>query len=513
MFAPARYPGLVGVELELIPVTDTPLPRPVAPEWLAAGFDAGFVRAAAPSFEPGGQLELSLPPRPTVEDLAADVAVLSRRAAAIAAARGIRLEAVGLNPYHSCADVPLRRPEPRYLAMQRAFDEVGADGRRMMRLTASLQIAVGLLPGRAGHEQWLVANLAGPPLAAAFANSAVAAGRAAGIPGARTRIWQNADLRRTGYDGRHLDRTDPVGAYAAFAAAAPRLPIREAEQPAYHLSTLFPPVRPRGGYLEVRYLDAQPLWRIPEAVGVVASLLYDDRARHDALDLLLPRAQDQHRAWGAALTALAAGSLTGTLARAARGMPGPQALPLAAAIMACGLAATAVAPGLPAALAGLATVGIGWSCFLGTTIAMLQSADPRMLGRVMSLFAVVLLGGASAGAPVASFLAASLGPRTPFFAGTAAAIAALAVAVGATRTGTQPSREEPAAVMVADKYSPHLSGSGRSDVAGPGVVIDLIKGVVPRKSGFEEAAVPQRLHGGGLHRGGLAAGVNGHGLP
>ena len=300
MFAPAPYPGLVGVELELIPVTDTPQPRPVAPAWLAAGFDAGFARAAVPSFEPGGQLELSPPPRPTVEDLATDVAVLSRRATGIAAARGIRLEAVGLNPYHSCADVPLHLSTPRYLAMQRAFDEVGPDGRRMMRLTASLQIAVDLLPGRAGHEQWLVASLAGPPLAAAFANSAVAAGHPAGTSGARTRIWLNADLRRTGYDGRHLDLTDPVGAYAAFAAAAPRLPIREAEQPAYHLSTLFPPVRPRGGYLEVRYLDAQPLWRTPEALGTVTSLLYDDRARHDALDLLLPRAQDQHRAWAEA---------------------------------------------------------------------------------------------------------------------------------------------------------------------------------------------------------------------
>ena len=187
MFAPAPYPGLVGVELELIPVTDTPLPRPVAPARLAAGFDAGFVRAAVPSFEPGGQLELSPPPRPTVEDLVADVAVLSRRATAIAAARGIRLEAVGLNPYHSCADVSLHLPTPRYLAMQRAFDEVGPDGRRMMRLTASLQIAVDLLPGRAGHEQWLVASLAGPPLAAAFANSAFAGatrpGSAAHAPG------------------------------------------------------------------------------------------------------------------------------------------------------------------------------------------------------------------------------------------------------------------------------------------------------------------------------------------
>jgi glutamate--cysteine ligase len=297
MFAPARHPGLVGVELELIPVTDTLRPRPVAPAALAAGFDAEFVRAAALTFEPGGQLELSPPPRPTVDGLVADVELLSGQATAIAAARGIRLEAVGLNPYHTCADVPLHLPTQRYLAMQQAFDEVGPDGRRMMRLTASLQIAVDLLPGRAGHEQWLVANLAGPPLAAAFANSPVAAGRPAGTSGARTRIWLNADLRRTGYDGRHLDPADPVGAYAAFAAAAPRLPIPEALRPAYHLSTLFPPVRPRGGYLEVRYLDAQPLWRIREAVGVVASLLYHDRARHEALDLLLPRAQDQHRAW------------------------------------------------------------------------------------------------------------------------------------------------------------------------------------------------------------------------
>ena len=319
MFAPARQPGLIGVELELIPVTDTPRPRPVTPTSLAAGFDAEFVRAAAPTFEPGGQLELSPPPRPTVEDLVADVVVLWRQATAMAGARGIRLEAVGLNPYHTCADVPLHLPTPRYLAMQHAFDEVGPDGRRMMRLTASLQIAVDLLPGRAGREQWLVANLAGPPLAAAFANSPVAVGRPAGTSGARSRIWLNADLRRTGYDGRHLDATDPVGAYAAFAAAAPRLPIREAQRPAYHLSTLFPPVRPRGGYLEVRYLDAQPPWRVREAVGVVASLLCDDRARHEALDLLLPRAQDQHRAWNetAAGYSPEAGALL-AIARAAR---------------------------------------------------------------------------------------------------------------------------------------------------------------------------------------------------
>jgi len=48
----------------------------------------------------------------------------------------------------------------------------------------------------------------------------------------------------------------------------------------------------------VRYLDAQPAHRIGAAVAVVAGLLYHQRARRDALDLLLPRAGDQQRAWG-----------------------------------------------------------------------------------------------------------------------------------------------------------------------------------------------------------------------
>ena len=117
-----------------------------------------------------------------------------------------------------------------------------------------------------------------------------------------TRIWQGADLRRTGYDGRHLDLADPIGAYAAFAAAADRLPIPESADPRYHLSTLFPPVRPRGGYLEIRYLDAQPLDRIGEVVGTVDRLLNHAPTRQTALELLLPRADDLAADWSAAAT-------------------------------------------------------------------------------------------------------------------------------------------------------------------------------------------------------------------
>ena len=297
LFRPATRPGRIGAEVELIPVAEADEPAPVDPGVLAPGFDAGFVRAAVPSFEPGGQLELSPPPRPSAAALTHDLHRLIARAEGICAQRGVRLLSVGTNPYHSCSEVPLRTPTPRYLAMQRMFDRVGSDGRRMMRLTASLQITVDLLPGSDGREHWLVANLAGPPLAAAFANSPFCDGRPAGIPGVRTRIWQGVDLSRTGYDGRHLDLVDPVGAYHAFAAAADRLPIPEATGSSYHLSTLFPPVRPRGGYLELRYLDAQPIERLGDVIGTVSRLLYDRRARRDALDLLLPRAGNLSRAW------------------------------------------------------------------------------------------------------------------------------------------------------------------------------------------------------------------------
>jgi glutamate--cysteine ligase len=297
LFEPASRPGRVGAEVELIPVTDEERPRPVDPAVLRAAFTPYFAQSAVPSFEPGGQLELSPPPRADAAVLVADLRRLISQADRMAAQRGIRLLGVGTNPYHSCEHVPLRTPTPRYLAMQRTFDRIGPDGRRMMRLTAALQVSVDLLPGAAGREQWLVANLAGPPLAAAFANSPWLDGQPAGRPGARTGIWQGVDLSRTGYDGRHLDPADPLGGYHAFAAAAARLPLPEAADARYHLSTLFPPVRPRGGYLELRFLDAQPVDRLSVVIETVTRLLYDARVRREALELLLPRIADQARAW------------------------------------------------------------------------------------------------------------------------------------------------------------------------------------------------------------------------
>ncbi|MFC4943163.1 MFS transporter [Pseudonocardia sp. GCM10023141] len=122
---------------------------------------------------------------------------------------------------------------------------------------------------------------------------------------------------------------------------------------------------------------------------------------------------------GAALTAFTAGSLAGTILAAARGRPSRRTTVVATAVVAAGQLLVGVRPDL--AFAGLAVAGLGWSVLLITVVAQLQQARPDMLGRVMSVFAVVLLGATVVSGPLAGWLAAVAGATAPFLLGAAAA--------------------------------------------------------------------------------------------
>jgi glutamate--cysteine ligase len=230
---------------------------------------------AAPyvSFEPGGQLELSLP---CTLDPAAQVRTLTDDLQRHLTAEHISLYALPVDPRPE-HEVPLQLTTSRYIAMHRHFDSLGPAGRRMMRRTASTQVCLDWWPGRAGAEQWRVLNLAGPFLAAAFARSAG--------PHGRLTTWLDTDPARTGFDDRLLHGDDPVAAYTAFAAGAT---VFTTGGPAEHVTTLFPPVRPRSTYLEVRYLDAQEPTAVGRVIDALTSLVYDDDRRRTALRTLEP---------------------------------------------------------------------------------------------------------------------------------------------------------------------------------------------------------------------------------
>jgi glutamate--cysteine ligase len=238
-------------------------------------------------FEPGGQVELSLPCAADAAEIATRLGEEVRELRDDLARVGVRVDAV---PVDGRRDIPLQLTSPRYAAMQAHFDRIGPAGRRMMRRTSSTQVCLDWWPGRDGLEQWRVANLAAPYLAAAFTRSSGAAGRLA--------TWLDVDPSRTAFDGRLLAGDDPVAAYAAFAAGA--IVFTPPDDVDQHLTTLFPPVRPRGCYLEVRFPDVQDVSSVDRMFSAFAALLYYDERRRSTLRRLEPEAQRLADLWRAA---------------------------------------------------------------------------------------------------------------------------------------------------------------------------------------------------------------------
>ncbi|MGQ4412193.1 ergothioneine biosynthesis glutamate--cysteine ligase EgtA, partial [[Kitasatospora] papulosa] len=254
---------------------------------------------AALTFEPGGQLELSSQPKgslmecvdATAADLAAVRDTLGRS--------GLTLAGIGVDPWN-----PPRRllREPRYDAMEAALDRSGSAGRAMMCTSASVQVCLDAgeeEPGPLGYgRRWQLGHLLGAVLVAAFANSPFRQGRRTGWRSTRQALWADLDPAWT---LAPQGRLDPRDAWAAHVLATPVMCVRNAEGPwdvpealtfrdwirgggprppvradlDYHLTTLFPPVRPRG-QLELRMIDAQSGtdgWLVPLAV---TTALFDD---------------------------------------------------------------------------------------------------------------------------------------------------------------------------------------------------------------------------------------------
>lgn len=296
----------VGVEQELLSVDATD-GSSVRVERVRRAV-AGSAYQPWTSFEPGGQVELSLPCARSTAELGMTWERWVRDLREDCDRGGVALLA---NPVDRRAadEVPLQLLTPRYLGMQRHFDRIGPAGRRMMRQTAATQVCLDWWPGAAGAQQWRLALLAGPYLAAHLSRSAG--------PGSRLSTVLATDPDRTGYDERLLRGDDPVAAYADLAAGAcvfamPGRPEPEEPTPfrlwartqgagpadvAHHLSTLFPPVRPRGRYLEVRFLDAQPDELVVPVAEALSRLLHDDETRRRALRIVDPQALSLAALW------------------------------------------------------------------------------------------------------------------------------------------------------------------------------------------------------------------------
>ena len=313
--------GLVGIELEVLtyPSTDPRL-RPTATVLEAITSRISLPAGSRLTLEPGGQVEISTRPLPGLNRALA-------AAAADSAALSTELRREGLEPVARGLD-PLRPPErildrPRYAAMEAYLDVEGFAGRTMMCSTASIQVNLDNGSCATFADRWHLAHAVGPVMVATFAHSPVPGAGGRGPRSARQQVWSVLDPSRTrpvhgpvlgddrpgsgesaaeewlryALDARVMmirvtpDRfvaiDGPLGSdvltFAAWMRQGHEFGWPTLEDFEYHLTTLFPPVRPRG-WLELRMIDAlpDPWWKV--AAAVTAALLEDADAGAAALE-------------------------------------------------------------------------------------------------------------------------------------------------------------------------------------------------------------------------------------
>jgi glutamate--cysteine ligase len=284
----------VGLELEWLTLFVNAPDQRVAPADLTPIVDAvtPLPRGGRVTIEPGGQIEISTRP---FDDPDTAIAALRVDARALHNA----LERAGIVAVARGRD-HTRTPErvvdaPRYRAMETYFDVDGPEGRTMMCNSASLQINID--SDGSPSESWRAAQIVAPLLGELFSEP---------TPN-RLDLWRAMDESRTAAVGDG----EPCDAWARYALDARVMFVRTHsdhcepmldgmtmrdwatdghalgwpdETDVYeHLTTLFPPVRPRG-WLEIRTIDALPEDRWTEAVTMASTLLRDGTPRRTVLD-------------------------------------------------------------------------------------------------------------------------------------------------------------------------------------------------------------------------------------
>jgi len=302
--------GLVGLEIEAhcFDLTD-PARRPAWGEITAviAGVP-DLPGGSRITVEPGGAVELSGPPSDGV--LAAITAMKADRAVLCSAfaEAGFGLVLLGADPLRPAKRV---NPGDRYRAMEQFFaaSQTGAAGAAMMTSTSSVQVNLEAGPQSDWAARVRLAHALGPTMVAIAANSPLLGGKFTGWHSSRQWVWSQLDSARCG-PILGVNGEDPASEWARYAMKAPvmlvhptpemdAVPITDwvpfadwadgrvllgDRRPTtadleYHLTTLFPPVRPRR-FLEIRYLDSVPgaLW---PAVAFTLTTLLDDPAAAD----------------------------------------------------------------------------------------------------------------------------------------------------------------------------------------------------------------------------------------
>ncbi len=266
---------------------------------------------ASIALEPGGQVELSGSPLPTVHEVVAEMTAYEADLEAVRSDVPVRWVWAGAQPVHANEALDFM-PKRRYAFMRRYLPTRGRLALTMMQATSTVQANFDYDGERDMGRKLRVGMGLSSIVNAMFANSPLRDGKPSGFRSFRAMVWEETDPDRCGLLPWVFDGEAPT--YERYAEWAARVPMffilrggelvepggmtfcdfmkggLEGQEPtledwSLHLSTLFPEVRLKT-YLEVRSADCVPPRLLPALPALWKGVLYDDVALDAAWDLV-----------------------------------------------------------------------------------------------------------------------------------------------------------------------------------------------------------------------------------
>jgi glutamate--cysteine ligase len=265
------------------------------------------------SLEPGGQVELSGAPLPSIHQTCEEVHSHLAQMKVLGDALGIGMLGLGFDPKSRREDVPWM-PKGRYKIMREYMPKKGKLGLDMMLRTCTIQVNLDFASEADMVKKFRVGLALQPIATALFANSPFTEGKPNGYLSFRANVWTDTDPDRCGNlpfvfdkgfgferyvdwmldvpmyfvyrDGRYIDASGQ--SFRDFMVG--KLPALPGVMPTMgdwvdHLTTAFPEVRLKK-FLEMRGADGGPWKRICALPALWTGLIYDGSALDAAWDLV-----------------------------------------------------------------------------------------------------------------------------------------------------------------------------------------------------------------------------------
>ncbi len=259
------------------------------------------------TLEPGGQLELSIPPCTDLKSISDLYINFLSELSPILEEHEQRLLSIGYHPRSSIDQIPFN-PKKRYQYMSNYLKLKGAFAHNMMKGTAAIQVVIDYINEEDFIKKFRVANFLSPVLALISDNSPIFEGEIYKKNSVRSVIWENTDKERSGIVKGVMDKTFGYREYAQYILDVPPiLFIKEGNYLSAHhkttsevmkenqltdlevehlLSMVFPDVRVKK-YIEIRMADSLPYPLNIAFVALIKGIFYNEEVLDHLYNLSL----------------------------------------------------------------------------------------------------------------------------------------------------------------------------------------------------------------------------------